>query len=452
MKQLIYISLLAGAFGCGPSHSGSNPPPTTSNRPITPAPKPTEPPKPNQRYHYQPAWLSAEWERDTWYVSEEDASGYGILPGQEPIADCMFRYWEAVRANWTTSLSGGVIPNEYLEKVPKTPDGILWVDNTNGKIQGFEKLKTTLSEMQTRCPSLLRPDLQAPLKVVWAKQDDIHAPGQFFPLWIGLRWDTDSSSVKLAANSNLRPSLYVRAEWMKENGSGWKWPLQTFKEQTGGKSYGDGGFTSFSIDETFAHEYGHFLLGAWALNHGRSNTQTQWFAEGFAELVRTVCWGGFQDRPSWIKSEMERELRDGIPFPSWPKTYRMANHRYSRQNEYMLDSIDNLLTWLAYKGEYNPDKVFQAILLTLERMQGEIVTDYPVTSPVDGVLTDTAPWTNWEHFKFPAVAADAPRLWTRSEFVGGICQALKDVGAESSCEDVIDVLKADQEGLKKDEW
>jgi hypothetical protein len=368
----------------------------------------------------------------------------------------MFRYWEAVRANWTTSLDGGVIPTEYLEKVPKSPDGILWVDNTKGKIQGYEKLKTTLSEMQTRCPSLLRPDLQAPLRVVWAKQDDIYAPGQFFPLWIGLRWDTERKAVKLAANTNFRPSLYVRAEWVKDYGNGswdgWKWPNQTFKEQTGGKSYGDGGFTVFSVDQTFAHEYGHFLLHAWALNHGRSNTQTQWFAEGFAELFRTVCWGGFQDRPSWIKSTMDYELIDGVPFPGWPKTYRMADHRRVRQNEYSLLSLEKLLTWLAYKGEYNPDKVFQAMLLMLERMQGDFVTDYPVTSPVDGVLTDTAPWTNTLNFQYPAVRADAPRLWVRSEFVGGICQALKDVGAGSSCDDVIEVLKADQEGLKKDEW
>lgn len=444
MKKITAMALVLSA--CGPSSPKEEITPP-SDRPINPivTPTPIQSPKPlpGQRFKYRPAWLSAEWSDNAYFISGGEPGNTGILPGEEPIADSIFRYWEAVRSNWSKTINVGLTPKEYLQKTPSGFDQIVWTDKTDGKIQGFEKLKVTLSEMQTRCPQLSDKSLQAPLEVVWATEKETFAPGQFSSNRPWLLFEKDR--VAFDANTNSRPLLNVRAEWIRDMGNGysygWKWPDQTFKEQTGGKAYADGGFAEKSVDETFAHEFGHYIVQAWALNYGRSNLQSQHFAEGFAELFRTVCWGGPQDNIKWVAND--------ITSTNMPrgriKTYQKSDHRFSRSGEYALDSLGDVISWKQSKGEYDTAEFFGAMLKTLEDMQGRIIRDYPVISPVDGILTDTAPWTNSSNFVFPQIKNDAPMMLTRQEFVEKFCD-------NYDCGDIKDLLLADAEGLRRDEW
>jgi hypothetical protein len=448
MKKILPVVAILTA--CGPSSSNHVDAPTPSDRPVNPrpapSPTPTIKPMPNQRLQYMPSWASPEWSDLSYFITGGEPGNYGILPGEEPIADSMFRYFEAIRANWTQTINHGVIPEDYLARVPSGFENIMWTDSTGGQIKGFEKLQATLQEMQSRCPQIALPTFQAPLEVVWATDKDTPFPGRFLPNSVALRWE--KNRVSFSANNNVRPRMLIRAEWVKTYPSGhwdgWKWPNQTFKEQTGGRSWADGGFTSFSVDETFAHEYGHFVLQAWALNNGRSNLQSQWFAEGFAELFKLVCWGGLQDRPDWV-SMNARRLNDPFNFSLLLQTYKTADHRFSYSSEYMLDSLGELITWKQDRREFKAEEFFEAMLKTLEQMEGRIIRDYPVVSPVDGVLTDTAPWTNASSFMFPEIKNDAPRMFTRQEFLEKFCDNYE-------CGDMKELLKADAEGLQRDEW
>jgi hypothetical protein len=268
LKKAIYgaVFLLSA---CGPSsHSPNYPGSPITDRPVNPQPMPTATstpkPIPGQRLLYQPSWMASFWASNSYFMTGGEPGNYGVLPGEEPIADSIYRFWESVRNSWSESLIHGSIPSDYLQKIPSGFEHIDWTDKTEGKIQGFEKLKVTLQEMELRCPQLVLPELQAPLEVVWATERETTAPGQFFGNNPLLNFERDRTA--FSANLNARPQLNVRAEWVKDyvNGSwdGWKWPNQTFKEQTGGKSWADGGIAIKTLDETFAHEYGHFLLQA----------------------------------------------------------------------------------------------------------------------------------------------------------------------------------------------
>jgi hypothetical protein len=458
MKKIIVLSTILSACGS----SGSKNEPLISTRPVntspipTPKPSQTTSPEPdlNKRIQHRPAWLSPEWADDTFILSGGEPGNWGIWPEEVPAAEDLYRYFEGVRSkkNWDVTIKHGVKPAKYLE-LPKTPDGIEWVDATGGQIPGFEKLRPVLSEMTKRCPSLAREDLQAPLQVVWATEKDLFGSGQFFPNDVFIRWE--KGRVTLDANTNLRPSIKIRAEYLKVYGDGstggWKWPKQTFTEITGGKTYADGGYTFFAIDQTFAHEYGHFLLQAWALNNGRSNLQSQYFAEGWAEFFKAVCWGDLQDNPEWVKSQIDFETRHGeLPFAGMEKLYKEANHRFSRSNEYMLDSIGNLITVEAHNGTYEPDVMLQAGLLALESVKGRQLRDYPVISPIDGLLADSPHWTDSESFARPEIFDDVPVVITRSEWLRNFCPAYESLG--KSCGHMRKVIEADAEGLERDEW
>jgi hypothetical protein len=360
-----------------------------------------------------------------------------------PVADSIYRFWEAVRANWTTTINVGITPKEYLANIPSGFDQIVWIDKTQGKIQGFEKLKPVLDEMAVRCPQIKDKDLSAPLQVVWATENETLSPGQFSANDPSLSFEKDR--VAFTANLNSRPWLNVRAEWFKDMGNGysygWRWPNQTFREQTGGKSWADGGVAIKSIDQTFAHEFGHFIVQAWAFNNGRSNIQSQYFAEGFAELFRTVCWGGPQDNLQWVASE----VRSSDMPTGWLETYRNSNHRFSKGSEYDLNSLSDIISWKQYKGEYKTAEFFGAMLKTLGQMEGRIIRNYPVISPVDGILAEAAPWTDSSNFRFPQIKNDAPMMLTRQEFVERFCD-------NYDCGEIKDLILADAEGLRRDEW
>lgn len=418
------------------------------DRPINPTPTPTASPSPGanplQRIQYRPAWLSKEWSDSAFFITGGEYGNWGILPGEEPIANSMYHFWESVRGSWTKTLNHGYVPTDYLERLPSGFDHIVWTDKTKGSIQGFEKLKATLLEMRNRCPLLADKSLQAPLEVAWATENDITAPGQFFGNNPTLRWEVDR--ISFTANLLVRPTLNVRAEWIKTyadgHEDGWRWPLQTFKEQTNGKSWADGGTALFSIDETFSHEYGHFLIQGWALNHGRNTLQTQWFAESWAETFRAVCWGDFRDNLEWSKTEILFKSGSGID--TWIKTYTEWNHRFQNGDEYTLGSIGDVISYKMSRGEYIPSEVFNAMLKTLSNMEGVIVPAYPVKSTYDkSMLFQAAPWTGTD--PMPFALSDAPRLFTRQEFLQKFC-------GNYDCGPMKQLVEAEAKGLEKDEW
>lgn len=445
MKKILPVVAILTA--CGPSSSNHVTAPTPpSDRPVNPRPAPspipTATPLPGQRIQHHPN--NQLWASGSYFITGGEPGNYGILPGEEAIADSIYMFWESVRASWSQSLNHGFIPTDYLEKVPSGLDDIVWTDKTHGKIPGFEKLKVTLSEMHERCPQLADKRLQAPLEVVWATENETKAPGQFFGNNPRLRWERDR--IAFAANLNSRPQLNVRAEWFKDMGNGysygWRWPDQTFKEQTGGKSYAEGGVASKTLDETFAHEYGHFLVQAWALNNGRSTLQSQWFSESFAEIFRAVCWGDILDNREWVDGEVKRKF-SGSSFDIWLKSYENWNHRFTPTAEYTLGSIGDVITDKMSRGEYKPAEMFQAMLDTLSDMQGLMIDTYPVKSTFDdSVLMNRTPWSL---DTMPSIIKDTPKLWTRQEFLLALCNRL-------DCGKVKPLVVAEAEGLKRDEY
>jgi hypothetical protein len=445
MKKILLLVAILTA--CGPSSNNHVTVPTPSDRPVNPrpipSPTPTIQPNPGQRIQLQPH--DPLWASGSYFITGGEPGNYGILPGEEPIAESIYRFWEAARREWDDNLNHGEIPTDYLTGIRSGFDSIVWKDATGGKIKGFEKLKATIQEMQERCPQLADKSLQAPLEIVWATENETTAPGQFFGNNPRLRWERDR--IAFAANLNSRPQLNVRAEWFKDMGNGysygWKWPNQTFKEQTGGKSWADGGIATKSLDETFAHEYGHYLIQAWAFNHGRNTLQTQWFAEGFAELFRAVCWGDMRDNTEWVAGEMMRKV-NGSSLEAWLDSYEKWNHRFTASAEYTLGSLGDVITYKTSRGEYVPSEFFGAILTTLGQMEGRIVDDYPVKSTFDGtMLTTVAPWSGMD--LMPSILRDAPRLWTRQELLSKFCE-------NYDCGPIRPLVAAEASGLVRDEW
>lgn len=442
-ETLCFVVVLVSA--CRPStHGTDNAAIPVSAKPINSEPSPSPKPLPGQRIQYQPGWIASFWSTGSYFMTGGEPGNYGILPGEETIADSVYRFWESVRSNWSQSLNHGFIPTDYLTLMPSGFNHIVWTDKTQGQIQGFEKLKTTLSEMQTRCPQLSDKALQAPLEVVWATENETAAPGQFFGNNPLTRFERDRTT--FSANLNARPKLNVRAEWFRDMGKGysygWRWPDQTFKEQTGGKSWEEGGVATKTLDETFAHEYGHFVLQAWALNHGRNTLQSQWFAESWAELFRAVCWGDIRDNKEWVADEINRKLA-GSAFEVWLTSYQNWPHRVTASAEYTLGSIGDVITYKMSRGEYKPEEMFQSMLDALPDMLGVVIYDYPVKSTYDGsMLLSRAPWSL---DSLPSILRDAPRLWTRQEFLPAFCRRY-------DCGKAGPLVDAEAKGLLMDEY
>lgn len=446
LVSLIILGNLSISCGSSSGKKSTDPAPTVPTRPISiPVTPPTSPTlDAEERVKYKPSWLSPEWESDTYFLSGGEFGNFGILPGEEDIADSMYRYWEGVRSNWNKDLKHGVIPEAYLTKVS---DEIEWVDGTEGKIQGFEKLKAVLPEMKSRCPSLDQDMFRAPLRVLWGRENDSPNTGRMYATAdVHLDFDQSENRKTIRSNTNLRPILVVRAEWPKRGPQGdligYEWPKQTFKEITGGKSYSDGAFTSYSVDETFAHEYGHFLMQAIALNTGRSKVQTQKFSEFFAEAFRTLCWGGSQDNPDWVPWNYKSDF--GSNYENRMDTYLNSYGRF-RNAEYAMYSFDSFLTHEAHFGRYDTDKIFKAMVETILSMKGRIVNDYPAIDPSNGdVLLSYAPWSAFD--VYPLVKDDPAVMFTRQEFLDRFCDHYE-------CDEKPKALmKAEAEGLKKYEW
>ncbi len=460
MKKILVLSAIISA--CGSSSSSKNEP-TVSNRPIIPTtpprPAPTTTPlpepDPNKRIKFIPDARSPEWSDSFFMLSGGEPGNFGILPSEVAAAESLFRFWEGIRNNgvWNETITHGFIPKEYLSNLPKTPNNILWEDATNGKILGFDKVKAVIPELINRCPSLLDAKLQAPLKVIWSTEKETPFAGRFFSNFVVLRWERNR--VTYAANGNLFPSLHIRAEFIRDYGNGhwdgWKWPKQTFKEQTGGKSWADGGISVKALDQTFAHEYGHFLIQAWALNNGKSLTQSQYFAEGWAEFFKTLCWGNMHDNPAWIKAQIDFETEYGrVPFSEMEDDYRESNHRFARGSEYDLDSIGDLITWEMHNKQHDPDTMFRAGLLALNAVKGRRIVTYPVVSPLDGLLADSPHWSDGESFARPEISGDSPVVITRAEWLRNFCNAYESLG--KSCGHMRKIIEADAEGLERDEY
>ncbi|MDQ3230677.1 MAG: hypothetical protein M3Q07_02570 [Pseudobdellovibrionaceae bacterium] len=227
-------------------------------------------------------------------------------------------------------------------------------------------------------------------------------------------------------------------------GSGYAFPKQTFLEQTGGKSWAEGARSLYSLDQTFSHEYGHFLSYAWALNMGRSPIQSFMFSEMIAEIVRTLCWGDISDDLVWAKDSAEYGSEwDPRPYGHNEITYKTASRRWPGIN-YKLYSIADLITWQRYKGTLDTDMMFRAIFATMESMTGRQIKDYPAYSSLDGtLLIPLLPWSRAIDNK--AIIEKAPMMFTRQEFLEKFC-------SQYPCGELEYLIKADAEGNRKTEW
>jgi hypothetical protein len=266
----------------------------------------------------------------------------------------------------------------------------------------------------------------------------------------------EDGTIKPWARVLWSPVIEMRGEYVHLDGTpkgwrGYKYPLQTFKEQTGGKDWSELGSAKnspvSSLDQTFAHEYGHFLVQAWAVNHGRNSLQTYMFAEFFAELFRTVCWGSLYDIPSFIEFDFKRIEEAKLLDPEKPfiglKSYANDSRRYP-DLQYGLYSFQELIVWEKYNKRYDSDKLIRAVFSTMKAMTGRIIKDYPANSGIDGKpLMEMLPWSK---DMSPEMVQQAPMMFTRQEFLEKFCDHYE-------CDETIkEVIAADAEGTRKTEW
>lgn len=449
MRKAICAPLLitAALMGCDGKPS-SSPSPASGPGVRGPEPKPTITPTPDPPVDNPDGF--------TKYCPESEIKWWGdsacfpnIKKSEIPEADDYFRWFEATWKAWDKSVVVDHSPKLYLEKRPSAPDHIEYIDDTRGAIPGFEKLKAVFPEMLKRCPSMAEPRFKAPLLVRWKDSSAPGTAGAFEQVSTRLS-DNPDGSFSPSAPLILSSWIEIKGEYRKSGdplngGTGYAFPKQTFLERTGGKSWAEGGYSTFSLDQTFSHEYGHFLIYAWAMNNGRSAIQSFMFSEFVAELIRSICWGDVMENPNWIKSYLEStySASDPKPFISSENSYLNVSRRGQSLN-YALYSLEKLIVWQKYKGTFQSDAMFRAIFATMETMTGRIVKDYPAYSSTDGaLLTPLLPWSRAIDNK--AILEKAPMMFTRQEFLEKFCD-------HYPCGELDYLVKADAEGNRKTEW
>jgi hypothetical protein len=448
MKRAAGFCILL-AMGCDgkpsspPETSGRGPGANINPSPVpspSPRPEPSPAPDPDSYTRYCPSAADpAVW--------GDGACFPNIKRSEIPAADDYFLWFEATWKAWNKSLILEHTPKIFLKTKTPAPDHIEYIDETKGSVPGVEKLKAVIPEMLQRCPSMADERFKAPLIVYWRSNDFPGTAGNFQSIETQLN-DTPEGDFYPAAPLIWSSWINVKGEYVKpantpKGWDGYKWPEQTFLEQTGGKSWAAGGRSLSSLDQTFSHEYGHFIAYAWSLNTGRSPIQSYMFSEMLAELVRVVCWGDVIDDPVWTKDDAEREASRPKPYETDESNYRNVSRRW-RSHNYKLYSLEKLIIWQTYKGIFDSDKFFRAIWDTMEAMTGRIIKDYPAYSSYDGeLLTPLLPWSRAIDNK--AIIEKAPMMFTRQEFLEKFCD-------HYPCGELEYLLEADAEGNRKTEW
>ncbi|MDQ3234286.1 MAG: hypothetical protein M3Q07_20960 [Pseudobdellovibrionaceae bacterium] len=449
LKAALGSFLILVTIGCGGSKSGSSPRPSQINPGANVSPTATPTPTPGALIEDQESYTRycppsadpAVWGADTCFPN--------IKRSEIPAADDYFKWFEASWKAWDTSLVLDHTPKLYLQTRPAAPDHIEFIDDTKGAVPGIEKLKGVFPEMLKRCPSMAEGRFKAPLIVRWKDSSAPGTSGAFQSIETQLN-DNPDGSFRPVAPLIWSGWIEIKGEYKKSGdplngGSGYSFPKQTFLEKTEGKSWAEGARALYSLDQTFSHEYGHFLAYAWAVNNGRSPIQSFMFSEFLAELIRSVCWGDVMDDPTWMNSYIDSNYTptDAKPFISSESSYRDVSRRGQSLN-YALYSLEKLIVWQKYHGIFDSDRMFRAIFDTMEAMTGRIIKEYPAFSSTDAaLLTPLLPWSRAIDNK--GIIEKAPMMFTRQEFLEKFCE-------HYPCGELEYLVKADAEGNRKTEW
>lgn len=379
-----------------------------------------------------------------------------IRPDQKEVAKDFFTWFEKSYENWSSDLNTGFRPSLYLSSEPKAPDNIKYVDDTNGLVPGIEKLKTIIPEMAKRCPTITDGWYQAPLEVRWKDRNASGTAGNYEGIGTSLRENSSNVALPFAPIPDWglygAPVINIKGEFVRPANTpkgwyGYQYPVQLFREKTGGKTYQEGGRDPDykALDEAFSHEYGHFLTNAWQINNGRSTIESYMFSEMVAEMVRMLCWGDVSDDRQWLNSVYGDRFQDTSrkPFEIDEQTYPTINRRFFDSN-YVLYSMSSLIYWEKYHNRLIPDRMFRAIFSTMASMKGRVIKDYPALDRTSGeVLTKLLPWAR--SMDNPAVLQNPPVMFTRQEFLENFCNFYE-------CGELKSLVEADAEGTRKTEW
>lgn len=146
-----------------------------------------------------------------------------------------------------------------------------------------------------------------------------------------------------------------------------------------------------------------------------------------------------------MRCEQSAYQGDGILYKNRAEDYKDMVRGFSRGEQYLMLSLDNMIALQRAQGVFNPDDLFGAMFKTLGQMKGRFVDRYPVVSPIEGVLKDYAPWSTWDSYDHAEVRKDKALLWTRGEFLELLCE-------NYDCGEAEYIIKKDAEGLRVNEW
>lgn len=332
-----------------------------------------------------------------------------VLPAGEKLdlRKDLLNYFESQVKAWNSTLSHGYIPHIHLAN-PK----VTYVDATEGRLKGMEKLRPVWDVLYERCPSLDHGKFKAPLNIFWK---DRHVVGGE----LGYGNDSGGSyfhpTVKVRHLENGKP--YYMATffspnqmdiWGEKKGR-WNYPKQTHKEIYGfdAKDTPSGVKSGYSLDTIFAHEIGHHVFNAWSMNNGRSQLASYHFSEGMAEIVKETCYGGVKESPYWLNQ-----------FPTKEKLISLSSDPFPLGEIYFPNEVRHLISYEKKWGNLEPDRLFKAMVDTWGAMEGRRIKCIPKRFD----MPSRCMWeTSFPKWVIPDPEKYSPLAFTRGEFAQLFC-------------------------------
>ena len=274
------------------------------------------------------------------------------------------------------------------------------------------KLEPLWEEFYRRCVSLNHSQFKAPLEVVWLDRDvpgekgyyENDVLGVYVPPSVNVRVDpTDESFLSAIFVSKHRLRIWG------EKKRHWHYPNQTHFEIYGydRRDTPAKAESGHSVDGTFAHEIGHHLFSAWAMNNGKSQLTSYHFSEGMAELFKDICYGGQRESPHWLEQFSSEEDMVKSAQNIWPLGFI-----------YFADEVRDLIGYEKKLERLDPGKMFDAMIATWENMKGRRIKCVPERFNYPSRCTWETPNPIWLH---PKPEDHSPLAFTRGEFAELFC-------------------------------
>ena len=422
MKFLVLISIFILTQSCGSNSSPKADRYPTYDRPQPPSfpTAPLPPEEPNKTVDTIIDTYSPDF-------SPLSAEMYRISPDDIPVIDDYLKFQQGIVLNWTTSRYTDHTPKDFLRLWDQ--DNVKYVDETEGRVKGIEKLGTTRQNMLSRCPSLALPEYNAPVEIHWVINESSKGGGKYKATDIFL---TEDQKLKTIYNGGLFPWLN-QTIWINGKNALWDYPIQTKAEL--GEPWG--------IDKSFVHEWGHHLAYAIDVNLGRSSYQSWQFTESFAEAIRYTCFGSSLDKPEILEIEYQ-SLRQNLG--SDHKDLRNPRRRPISGDQYSLESMETCIAHEMYHDRFHPNGFLNALIEAYKRVEGRKLdpNPYPIQFDFDGGYAQ-APWAGGGFQDNERIAKNQPLLVTRAEFLERFLEVY-DCGLAN------EFIEADIEGMRKFEW